>query len=219
MVFLLLTFIFNDPKSIITMLNYCHLRVSSVWCTNPQFHCTFLFCVIFKNAFRQCFSWKKIFVGTPSLAGGAIYRPSHIAEDLRENQLWCGIMNWRRDFYFYKNKHKGKYLRERRSHPTKALLSGLRPYCVSSQLNNSIKLQGVWIQTKIFIADLEASKTWPNLCCAWGVYVNRDGGLRFESFKNFHIKLNSNGSENHILIFYGYYSNYLQNLNEMWLKL
>jgi hypothetical protein len=30
-------------------------------------------------------------------------------------------MNWRRDFYFYKNKHKGKYLRERRSHPTKAL--------------------------------------------------------------------------------------------------
>jgi hypothetical protein len=30
-------------------------------------------------------------------------------------------MNWRRDFYFYKNKHKGKYLRERHSHPTKAL--------------------------------------------------------------------------------------------------
>jgi hypothetical protein len=30
-------------------------------------------------------------------------------------------MNWRHDFYFYKNKHKGKYLRERRSHPTKAL--------------------------------------------------------------------------------------------------
>jgi hypothetical protein len=30
-------------------------------------------------------------------------------------------MNWRRDFYFYKNKHKGKYLRERRSDPTKAL--------------------------------------------------------------------------------------------------
>jgi hypothetical protein len=33
------------------------------------------------------YCWKKIFVGTPSLAGGAIYRPSRIAEDLRENQL------------------------------------------------------------------------------------------------------------------------------------
>jgi hypothetical protein len=43
------------------------------------------------------FSWKKylweltfVFYGkqaTPSLAGGAIYRPSRIAEDLRENQL------------------------------------------------------------------------------------------------------------------------------------
>jgi hypothetical protein len=59
------------------------------------------------NGDWQCFVWKKIFVGTPSLAGGAIYRPSSIAEDLCENQLWCGVMNWRRDFYFKKISTKG----------------------------------------------------------------------------------------------------------------
>jgi hypothetical protein len=76
-----------------------------------------------------------------------------------------------------------------------------------------------------FIAVLETSKMEKNLCYIMSChvmschvmlcYVNSNGYLHFERFENFHIKLNSNGNANHILIFCEHYSNCLQNLIEV----